>query len=299
MANLKQIRKHIANVQNTAKITKAMKMVAVSKLRSSQDAVVSTRPYVSGLIKVIEHLILQADAADHPLLRKPKIKKNCVLIVMSADKGLCGAYNHNIVKATRNFVEKQKENFDSIKIIFAGTKAKDALRTLKHVEMTSIPNAWDKPPSELALQLAEQLSEDYLNIKIDAAYILYTQFKSVIAQNVVLDAVLPLQSILENDDDHDPETQKDISHITPVSYLYEPSPEKILEILLPRAVSIHIQRGLLEALASEHGARMTAMDNATNNATDMIAELQLRYNGARQSAITTELIEVVSGAEAL
>ncbi|MFA5623699.1 MAG: ATP synthase F1 subunit gamma [Bradymonadales bacterium] len=293
MANLKQIRKHIASVHNTGKITKAMKMVAVSKLRKSQEAVVSTRPYVNELINVIEHLVQKTDASLHPLLREPKGERNGVLIVVSADKGLCGAYNHNIVKSARRFVAERRDQYKNFKLIFVGTKAPIALRRLEGFEREIIEDAWSKPTHSLALQLSERICEQYIEKSIDDVFVLYTRFKSAISQNVVLDGVLPLKSILKNEDD------KPADDLTGVSYIYEPSVHKILDVLLPRAVSIHIQRALLEGLASENGARMTAMDNASKNAEEMIERLTLKYNRARQSAITTELIEVVSGAEAL
>lgn len=295
MANLKQIRKHIASVHNTGKITKAMKMVAVSKLRKSQAAVVSTRPYVNELINVIEHLVQKTDAQAHPLLREPQGEKSCVLIVISGDRGLCGAYNHNIVKSARRFVAERRKNYKELKLVFIGSKAQIALRKLQNIDRDIVPDAWSKPPASVALEISQRLCDEYTDKTVDDVFVLYTRFKSAISQEVVLDGVLPLKSILKNEAAHDEESE-DVSNL---SYIYEPSSHKILDVLLPRAVSIHVHRALLEGLASENGARMTAMDNASKNAEEMIGRLTLQYNRARQSAITTELIEVVSGAEAL
>lgn len=305
MANLKQIRKHILSVQKTGKITKAMKMVAVSKLRKSQQAVVATRPYVNELINIIEHLVIKADTSGHPLLRSSAEKKNCAVIVISGDKGLCGAYNHNVVRTAKRFLEERKENGANIKMIFVGHKAYDALRKFTDVEKKLIPGAWEMPPSALGLELSKALCEDFAKGELDEVYVIYTMFKSAISQNVVLDAVLPLQSILYNAAESEGgEVDEQViaerrAKIDQTYYIYEPSNAELLDVLLPRAVSIHLHRSILESAASEHGARMTAMDNASTNAEEMIGALTLKYNRARQAAITTELIEVVSGAEAL
>ncbi|MBR4985015.1 MAG: ATP synthase F1 subunit gamma [Proteobacteria bacterium] len=303
MANLKQIRKHIASVQNTGKITKAMKMVAVSKLRKSQAAVVATRPYVNELINVIEHLVAKSEGATHPLLRNPDVKKRAVLIVVSGDKGLCGAYNHNIVKSAKKFVAERGSKHDLIRLIFVGRKAYEAMRHVEgeNVEKILVEGGWDRSASEVALEISKSLCEEFSEEKIDEVYILYTVFKSAIAQSVVLDGVLPLQSIITNCDADGKAlfSAEEQAMLDDTSYIYEPSNHEILDILLPRAVAIHVQRSLLEGLASENGARMTAMDNAARNATEMIGRLTLQFNRARQAAITTELNEVVSGAEAL
>jgi len=299
MANLKQIRKHIASVQNTGKITRAMKMVAVSKLRKSQAAVIATRPYVNTLIGIIERVVLKTDVSQHPLLRCAEVKKNAALIVVSGDKGLCGAYNHNIVKAAKRFVSKRSERYSQIKLFFIGTKAFDAMKRVPGIEMSCIENAWDKPASEVAFGLSKALCSAFTEGSLDEVFILYTRFKSVIQHDVMLDALLPLQSILSNHSQDETAQQQPADKLDALCYIYEPSEEDILDTLLPRAVSIHIHRALLEGLASENGARMTAMDSASKNANEMINRLTLQYNRARQAAITTELIEVVSGAEAL
>lgn len=303
MANLKQIRKHIDSVKNTGKITGAMKMVAVSKLRKSQAAVVATRPYVDGLINVIEHLIVKTDASQHPLLRNPAEKKRISLIVISGDKGLCGAYNHNIVKSARRFIDERIDKYDHLDLIFVGRKAYEAMRRVEgpKIRKALVEGAWEKPTSELARQITKEMCERFEADEMDEVFVLYTVFKSAIAQSVVLDAVLPLQSIITNCDaeGHSLLSEDEKASLDSTSYIYEPSNHEILDVILPRAVMIHVQRSLLESSASENGARMTAMDNASKNATEMISKLTLQYNRARQAAITTELIEVVSGAEAL
>lgn len=301
MANLKQIRKHIASVQNTGKITKAMKMVAVSKLRKSQAAVVATRPYVNELINVIEHLVAKENDASHPLLRNSAEKKHGALIVISGDKGLCGAYNHNIVKSAKRFIDERGASYKTLKLYFIGRKAYEAMRRTQGAELIKIDEGLNRKPSEVALELSKQLCEDFENNTLDEVYVLYTKFRSAISQNVILDALLPLQSILKNVDENGNMilSDEERARLTNTSYVYEPSEHKILDVLLPRAVAIHIQRSLLESVASENGARMTAMDSASKAAVEMINRLQLKFNRARQAAITTELIEVISGAESL
>lgn len=301
MANLKQIRKHIASVENTGKITKAMKMVAVSKLKKTQTAVVATRPYVNELINVIEHLVSKESESQHPLLRNSSDKKSVALIVISGDKGLCGAYNHNIVKSAKRFIQERSEKYTTIKLYFIGRKAYEAMRNVKNAELIKIENGLDRKPSEVALELSKQLCEDFGEGKLDEVYVLYTKFRSAISQYVILDALLPLQSILQNTDENGNAcfSEEEKNQMSESSYIYEPSEHMILDILLPRAVAIHIQRSLLESLASENGARMTAMDSASKNAVEMISHLNLQFNRARQAAITNELIEVISGAESL
>ena len=278
-------------------------MVAVSKLRKSQAAVVSTRPYVDGLIKVIEHLIVKTDASQHPLLRDPAEKKRISLIIISGDRGLCGAYNHNIVKSARRFIEERIDKYEHLELVYVGRKAYEAMRRVESPKITKtlVPNAWEKPTSELARMITKQMCERFEASAMDEVFVLYTVFKSAIAQSVVLDAVLPLQSIITNCDaeGHSLLSEEEKASLDSTSYVYEPSNREILDVILPRAVMIHVQRSLLESSASENGARMTAMDNASKNATEMISKLTLQYNRARQAAITTELIEVVSGAEAL
>lgn len=301
MANLKQIRKHIASVQSTGKITKAMKMVAVSKLKKSQAAVMATRPYVNELINTIEHLVLKTDASQHPLLRNSEQKKTAVLIVISGDKGLCGAYNHNIVKSAKRFVAERKDKYEKLHLVFIGRKAYEAMKRVEGVEKELMEGALSRSVSEVALEVSKGLCEKFAEGAIDEAFILYTVFKSAISQSVVLDGVLPLQSVLLNcdADGNSNLTEEEKAVMSETTYTYEPSSHEILDILLPRAVAIHVQRSLLEGIASENGARMTAMDNASKNAVEMIGRLTLQFNRARQAAITTELIEVVSGAEAL
>jgi F-type H+-transporting ATPase subunit gamma len=301
MANLKQIRKHIASVQSTGKITKAMKMVAVSKLKKSQAAVMATRPYVNELINTIEHLVLKTDASQHPLLRNSEQKKTAVLIVISGDKGLCGAYNHNIVKSAKRFVAERKDKYEKLHLVFIGRKAYEAMKRVEGVEKELMEGALNRSVSEVALEVSKGLCEKFAEGAIDEAFILYTVFKSAISQSVVLDGVLPLQSVLLNcdADGNSNLTEEEKAVMSETTYTYEPSSHEILDVLLPRAVAIHVQRSLLEGIASENGARMTAMDNASKNAVEMIGRLTLQFNRARQAAITTELIEVVSGAEAL
>ena len=172
MANLKQIRKHIASVQNTGKITKAMKMVAVSKLRKSQTAVVATRPYVNALVNTIEHIILKSDETQHPLLRRPESMKKVALIVVSGDKGLCGAYNHNIVKSARKFVEERRGELETIKLYFVGRKAYDATRHIEGIDRTLVADGWERPVSEVALELSKSLCESFEQGEIDEVFIL-------------------------------------------------------------------------------------------------------------------------------
>ncbi len=307
MPNLKDIRKRIVSVRNTEKITKAMKMVAASKLRRAQTAVVATRPYVAKLIEIIAHLVTRIDPEMHPLLRVPEAAKRCVLVVVSADRGLCGAYNANVYKAAMRFVAERGGSYERIETVVIGRKGYEALRRRGHADLVHLPGVWTRRASSVAYEMAHGLSERFVTGEVEEVFLLYTRFRSAIAQQVVLDKVLPLRSVLTRvlpeEEAHPLVLTPDEGAVSAEAweegwgdYLYEPSTDALLAALLPRAVSVQILRALLESVASEHGARMTAMDNATKNASEMIASLTLQYNRARQAAITKELIEIVSGA---
>ena len=288
MANLKEIRKRIGSIKNTEKITKAMQMVAAAKLRRAQAAVTESRPYAEKLTEVIEHLAERVEIDSHPLLRQPTDTKNAALLIISSDRGLCGGYNASVVKQALRFFKERAADFNQLHVKLVGRKANDVLTRRDVPQGEHLKDAWDKKPRVLAMELAKEATESFIDGEIDEYFVIYTRFKSAISQEVVLDRVLPLRT---------PEASS--GSMSSVDYIYEPDPQAILDELLPLAVKIHLQRALLESLASEQGARMTAMDNATSNAGEMIDSLTLQYNRARQAAITSELIEIISGAEAL
>lgn len=284
MANLRDIKRRIRSVKNTQQITKAMKLVSASKLRKAQERILSVRPYALKLMDVLRHLAARAGEDLHPLLNKREGNK-IVLLVITSDKGLCGAFNSSILRKTMQIVRENEGK--EISFIVAGRKGRDFLRNRKFKILNEYCN-WAKGLDYLkAAEIGETLSELFTQNAADKVYVIYNEFKSVIQQQVVMDQLLPVV----------PEklTEKDFT----VDYIYEPDEESILDHLLKRYMTVEVFRAFLESAAGEQGARMTAMDNATRNASEMIGDLTLFYNRTRQAYITKELIEVVNGAEAL
>ena len=285
MANLRDIRKRIASVKSTQQITKAMQMVAASKLKRAQDGVVSARPYAIKMNEVLASLALRTEAGKHPLLQRRE-EKNVELIVITSDRGLCGGYNHNVIKASENFIAEKQDEYENILLSVIGKKVRDFYRRQDREFSNEFLN-----PGNITFSYAEEIAADvidrYVEKTTDAVYVAYTEFKSAMTQNVIVQRLLPVEPMTLAEDE------------VAVEYIYEPSEDELLADILPRYVYTQLFRMLLESVASEHGARMTAMDSATNNAVEMVDRLTLLYNRARQAAITTELMEIVSGAEAL
>lgn len=359
MANLLDIRRRIRSVKNTRQITKAMKMVAAAKLRRAQDRALSSRPYAQMLTNVLKSLVERAEVVDpetgqprHPLLAH-RDEKTILLIVVTGDKGLAGAFNTNLLKATMKFLgSKQDCNID---IEAVGRKGRDFLRRrfsvlvpLREEEEGEEFTRHEAPaerkgPVQIvgehigilgkvdfsdAQKLAENVIERYTDEEIDAVYVIYNEFKSVIAQRLVVEQVLPIEQIgergavLQAEEFTEEERARakeaaitagvgmrapdtrEVDRVAaefatqPVDYIYEQSPAELFRSLLPKYVSVQIYRALLESFAAENAARMTAMDAATNNASDMIDSLTLAMNRVRQAKITKEIIEIVSGAAA-
>lgn len=283
MANTIDIRRRIRSVKNTQQITKAMKMVAAAKLRRAQDRMFSARPFAAALRQVLSSVATRAEAAGHPLLAQRE-ENRILLLVVTADKGLCGAFNTNINKAAQNALRDR--NWPEAQLIPVGRKANDFFRRrptpIRHREI----NIFQALSPEHARGLANLLSEDYTAEKVDAVYVVYNEFKSIIQQNVVLERLLPIRK-----EELEPGEAS-------IDYLYEPGAGAILSELLPRYLEFQIYRILLESAAAEQGARMTAMESATKNAGELIDHLTLTYNRIRQASITKEIIEIVSGAAA-
>jgi len=285
MANLRDIRKRIASVKSTQQITKAMQMVAASKLKRAQDSVVAARPYAIKMNEVLASLALRTEEGKHPLLQRRE-EKNVELIVITSDRGLCGGFNHNIIKTSEQFFKEKKGEYENILLNVVGKKVRDYYRRQQKEFSNEFLN-----PGNVTFSYAEEIAADvidrYIEKTTDAVYVVYTEFKSAMTQNVIVQQLLPVEPMTLAEDE------------VAVEYIYEPSEDELLADILPRYIYTQLFRMLLESVASEHGSRMTAMDSATNNAVEMVDKLTLLYNRARQAAITTELMEIVSGAEAL
>ncbi len=280
------MRRRIRAVKNTQQITKAMKMVAASKLRRAQERVVGTRPFASQAKHVLSSIAARVDQTKHPLLvQRPGVKTGAtMLIVLTSDRGLCGSFNTNIVKAVGQFLREHPGREVSLGLV--GKKGREALGRRGfpiRFEYTALPKVISFAEAEA---IALPAIEDFVAGKVDSVHLVYNEFKSVIAQKLVVEQLLPMQPI---------EAAADSGR--GVEYLYEPSPQRIFDELLPRLVEAQVLRALLESSAAEHAARMTAMDAATRNSAEMIEGLTLTMNKVRQAAITREIIEVVSGAQ--
>ena len=287
MANLKEIRTRIKSVKNTRQITKAMKMIAASRLRKAQQAIEAKRPYAQRLSDVITSLATRAEQEDHPLLAVREPKK-VLLLVLTSDRGMCGGFNVNISRATEAYVRNNGSVHDEIKLSIIGKKGQDYFGRRPEYEVDKMyQGVFENIGFDKANEIGDDIVSAFQSEGLDAVYLVYNEFKSAIAQEVVVEKVLPVDT---------PEVDEDAPAL---DFEYEPSKRAVLDEVLPLYVNMQVYRAILESIASEMGARMTAMDAATRNAGELIDKLTLQYNRARQAAITTELMEIIGGAEAL
>jgi F-type H+-transporting ATPase subunit gamma len=330
MATLRDLRKRIKAVKNTQKITKAMKMVAASKLRRAQEAIVQARPYATRMDEVLQDIVNRAEVSAHPLLAM-RVPHRVLVVVVSSNRGLCGGFNSNIIRSAERYIAENRANFDDIHVATIGRKAKEHFRRKGVTLDATYEGIWDNLNYEAASEIAVDLSQRFVLGKLDAVYIIYNEFKSAISQKVTVHQLLPVRPLEGWRDDPrvrigelaavsgnkeavaghtqdlsaiQPTGEWDVSEaleLEPVGYehIYEPSQHDVLEALLPEHLAVQIWRALLESNAAEHGARMSAMDAASRNAKDLIEKLTLKANRERQAVITTELMEIVSGAESL
>ncbi|HEV7921406.1 MAG TPA: ATP synthase F1 subunit gamma [Thermoanaerobaculia bacterium] len=280
------LRRRIRSVKNTQQITKAMKMVSAAKLRRAQERIFSARPYAAALREVLASVAARIGAENHPLLQAREQEQNVVVIVVTSDRGLAGAFNTNANRAALNFI--RDKNFASVELIPIGRKANDYFRRRSIKLRRAATQAQQALSLDTAREIATSLITAFTNGELDAVYVVYNEFRSIISQVVRTERLLPLQGTWGEEQQGE----------NTIDYLYEPAPEKILSELLPKYVEFELYRILLESAAAEQGARMTAMEAATKNASDMISHLTLTYNRIRQAAITKEIIEIVSGAAA-
>jgi F-type H+-transporting ATPase subunit gamma len=283
MPALIDIRRRIRSVKNTQQITKAMKMVAAARLRRAQEAMFAARPYARKMMEVLNSLATRADPKSHPLLQE-RDGDRVLLVVVTADKGLCGGFNANIIRAATRVLEEEARRQRDLSLELIGRKGREFFRRRRYrvrAEHVGIFQALRYP---VAQAIAAELIRAYVDDEVDQVHLIYNEFKTVISQRVVVERLLPIRKL-------------DVDGAEPtLDYLYEPGPERIVAGLVPKHVEIQVWRALLESGGAEHGARMAAMDAATSNAGDMIERLTLYMNKVRQAAITKEIIEVVSGA---
>ncbi len=289
MASLKDIKKRIGTVKNTQQITKAMKMVSAAKLRRAQDAVVAARPYADKMADVLSSLALRDEADSHPLLEE-RGKGKALIVLITGDRGLCGGFNTNISKAAERFIREKQEGFESYELLIVGRKGNDYLKRRAGMEIAKVHEnliGTSQVSYPVGALLGQEVIELYRSGEYDGVFLVYNAFQSAMTQVQTVTQLLPI--VAKEADEG--------AQVT--DYIYEPTAAVVLDQILPKHIEVQIFRSLLESSASEHGARMTAMDSASKNASEMISKLTLMYNRARQAAITTELSEIVSGAESI
>ncbi|MEE1020463.1 MAG: ATP synthase F1 subunit gamma [Bacteroidales bacterium] len=288
MANLKEIRTRIASVSSTQQITSAMKMVSASKLRKSQNAILKLRPYSAKMTEIIQNLC-GSEKDELPLARQSKVLNNVLIIVLTSNKGLCSTFNSNVIKATNQRIEYYKENNVGIKIDVKtfGKKGTDFFKKQNNLInfVGENDDIWDNLSFENVANEGEELIKDFINKKYDKIEIIYNQFKNASTQILTYETFLPISF----------EESSNINN----DYIFEPSKVEIINSIIPQSLKTQLFKCFLDSSASEHGARMTSMHKATDNATNLLKDLKLTYNKARQASITNEIIEICSGAEAL
>jgi F-type H+-transporting ATPase subunit gamma len=294
MASIQQIKRRITSVKSTEQITRAMKMVAAAKLRRAQERILAARPFADKLAEMIQSLARRGERLSHPLMEARPVERR-LLVAVTSDKGLCGSYNTNIVRVMAEEMSGRAEAQDGtpeVSLVSIGKKGRDvALHRGYPIQKEFIDN-FGRMNYDLAKSLGDYFIAEFTEGRADEVVLVYNRFISTLSQRVTVETLLPISPLKAKGVEAEAEAAE-------TDFIYEPSPEAVLEKLIDRHLYTHMHRVILDADASEHGARMTAMENASRNAKDMIGSLTLLYNRTRQAKITTELIEVVSGAEAL
>lgn len=287
MASLRDIQNKIIGVKKTKQITKAMNMVASAKLRGAQSRIERFRPYADKFHDILVDLASRADASVHPLLEKREVIQNVGIVLVTSDKGLCGSFNANLCAAAHKLARQKEAEGKTVKFICIGKKGRDFVRKTAFEIVAQYAEHMTTFDFQLAGETGDLVIDGYLNAQFDEVHIVYGKFVNIAKQEATMAQILPA------------ETPEEAGEGASSEYIFEPSVEGLLAELLPRYVKVQMYRGLLDTSASEHAARMSAMDNATKNCDEMVGSLTLIYNKARQASITTQLMDIVGGAEAL
>ena len=286
MATLREIRRRIASVENIKQVTEAMRVVAAARLRRAQENILATRPFAEKFNAILSHLIAQIENPTHPLLENRELKNVC-LISISADRGLCGSFNSNVIRTTTERAQHYQDGGAAVKIICVGRRTRDYFARRDYEVIAEYVNIFRDLKFESAVDIVHEFEHLYTALQIDRVEVIYNNFKSAILQTVLVEQLLPLTPEAPTGDE------------LFLDYLYEPGQEEIFQSVLAKHLNMQMWKVLLDSNAAEQAARMAAMENATRNATDLIDELILQRNRARQTQITTEISEIVSGAAAL
>ena len=284
MANLKEIRNRISSVGSTMQITSAMKMVSAAKLKRAQDAILQMRPYANKLTELLVNLSSSLDSAEGGEFTSERKINNVLFVPITSNRGLCGGFNANIIKQTLSLINDYKDN--NISILSIGKKSSEYFKNNNYTLISAHDEVFNNLNYESIAQISEDIMQMYLDEKFDKVILVYNQFKNAATQNVMSENYLPVESPQEDDS-------------TIGDYIFEPEKKEIIEQLIPKSLKTQLFKAVLDSHASEHGARMTAMHKATDNASELKKDLTLSYNKARQAAITAEILEIVGGAEAL
>jgi len=291
MATLKQIRRRLTSVRNTQKITRAMKLVAAAKLRRAQENMTRAKPYAKRIRQVIWDVSERTGRESHPLLEVREERK-ALMIVITSDRGMCGAFNSNINRRAERYLRSDEGGHEQVSLALIGRKGRDYFRRRSYPIDKEYMEVLADPSYGIVSKIGREVIARYLDGGLDAVYVVYNEFKSAISQKVVVERLLPIVPEREQDEGTD-------AGLEGIEFAYEPSRKAILDSVLPLYINVRLYFAVLESLAAEMGARMTAMESATKNAGELLSRLTLQYNKARQAIITTEMLEIVSGAEAL
>jgi len=288
MANLKEIRTRITSVESTMQITSAMKMVSAAKLKRAQDAITQMRPFAEKFNEILLNVSSTVEGGEHPLMKKTNGNK-VLLIALSSNRGLCGGFNSSVIKSIKNIIDENPKK--SYSILTIGKKVYDAFKSsdlINNHELlpSNTESTWDNLTYDNAIKIVDDIIKSFKSDVFDEAHVIYNSFKNAAVQELKVEKFLPVEPVLDGKE-------------ATIDYIFEPEKEEILNDLIPKSLKVQLYKALLDSFASEHGSRMTAMHKATDNATEMVKELTLFYNKARQAAITNEILEIVAGAEAL
>jgi len=292
MPSLRQIRSKISSVKGTRRIMSAMKLISAVKLQRAQGLLQSFRPYSDSFREISKNLALRSDPESHPLLRRPEERKKLHLVFMTSDRGLCGSFNSNLIRKIETYIAVDAKDYEQIGFRFVGRRGKDhfARRKTTTTEIR-VENSYtginERNFSDVAEEIASDLSKEFIRGDSDEVILVYNYFKSALSQVLTFEKILPIES------------EEKTGDAVPVDYLYEPNRKEVLKFVLTKYVRVRLERAILESITSEHGARMTAMENATRNAEDVIKKLTLLFNKTRQAIITKELMDIVNGTESL
>jgi F-type H+-transporting ATPase subunit gamma len=294
MPNLKEVRARIASVSSTKQITSAMKMVSAAKLRRAQDAIIQMRPYAEKLQEILENLSSSVETSGGGAYFSDRPVKNILIVAVTSNRGLCGAFNANVIKGANRLIAENKDA--EVTVLPVGKKAYDYFKKTKYnIKGTSLPHnlnhIYENLKFEVAADVAEKIMAEFANKQFDRVYLIYNRFKNAAVQVLTTEQFLPVMPPAADKDKKSSKTNLD--------YIFEPEKEQIVLQLIPKSLKTQFYKAVLDSHAAEHGARMTAMHKATDNASELLKSLKLSYNKARQAAITNEILEIVAGAEAL